>query len=53
MLQAFQIDISVSSGGLDRYISARNVRVVEGGSAEVVMNISGIVSFLQINAGIA
>lgn len=50
--QIFQIDISVSSGGLDRYISVKNVRVVEGGSAEVVMNISGIVSFLQINAGI-
>jgi len=28
------------------------VRVIEGGSAEVVMNISGIVSFLQFNAGI-
>lgn len=50
--QVFQIDISVSSGGLDRYISTRNVRVMEGGSAEIVMNISGIVSFLQINAGI-
>ncbi|XP_011053111.1 PREDICTED: chondroitin sulfate proteoglycan 4 [Acromyrmex echinatior] len=50
--QVFQIDISVSSGGLDRYISVKNVRVMEGSSAEVVMNISGIVSFLQINAGI-
>ncbi|XP_014468132.1 PREDICTED: chondroitin sulfate proteoglycan 4 isoform X2 [Dinoponera quadriceps] len=50
--QVFQIDISVSSGGLDRYISAKNVRVVEGGSAQVIMNISGIVSFLQINAGL-
>ncbi|XP_070515030.1 chondroitin sulfate proteoglycan 4 isoform X2 [Cardiocondyla obscurior] len=51
--QLFQVDISVSSGGLDRYISMKNVRVTEGGSAEVVMNISSIVSFLQINAGIA
>ncbi|XP_071579797.1 chondroitin sulfate proteoglycan 4 [Temnothorax nylanderi] len=50
--QFFQIDISVSSGGLDRYISTKNVRVIEGGSAEVIMNISGIVSYLQINAGI-
>ncbi|KOC68137.1 Chondroitin sulfate proteoglycan 4, partial [Habropoda laboriosa] len=48
----FQIDISVSSGGLDRYISVRNVRVEEGGSAQVIMNISGIVSFLQTHAGI-
>ncbi|XP_017754048.1 PREDICTED: LOW QUALITY PROTEIN: chondroitin sulfate proteoglycan 4 [Eufriesea mexicana] len=50
--QVFQIDISVSSGGLDRYISVKNVRVEEGGSAQVVMNISGIVSFLQNHAGI-
>ncbi|EZA55503.1 Chondroitin sulfate proteoglycan [Ooceraea biroi] len=49
--QVFQIDISVSSGGLDRYVSAKNVRVVEGGSAHVIMNISGIISFLQTNAG--
>ena len=48
----FQIDISVSSGGLDRYISIKNVRVQEGGSAQVIMNISGIVSFLQAHAGI-
>ncbi|CAK9831143.1 Chondroitin sulfate proteoglycan 4 [Anthophora retusa] len=50
--QVFQIDISVSSGGLDRYISVRTVRVEEGGSAQVIMNISGIVSFLQTHAGI-
>lgn len=48
----FQVDISVSSGGLDRYIVVRNVRVEEGGSAQVVMNISEIVSFLQTHAGI-
>ncbi|XP_076245402.1 chondroitin sulfate proteoglycan 4-like protein [Calliopsis andreniformis] len=50
--QVFQIDISVSSGGLDRYITVKNVRVEEGGSAQVIMNISGIVSFLQTHAGI-
>ncbi|XP_017888198.1 chondroitin sulfate proteoglycan 4 isoform X2 [Ceratina calcarata] len=50
--QVFQINISVSSGGLDRYIIVKNVRVEEGGSAPVIMNISGIVSFLQTHAGI-
>ncbi|XP_043505299.1 chondroitin sulfate proteoglycan 4 isoform X1 [Polistes fuscatus] len=50
--QVFHIDISVSSGGLDRYVSAKTVRVEEGGSAQVIMNISGIISFLQTNAGI-
>ncbi|XP_033328605.2 chondroitin sulfate proteoglycan 4-like protein [Megalopta genalis] len=51
--QVFQIDISVSSGGLDRYITAKNVWVEEGSSAQVIMNISGIVSFLQTHAGIS
>ncbi|KZC12862.1 Chondroitin sulfate proteoglycan 4, partial [Dufourea novaeangliae] len=50
--QVFQIDISVSSGGLDRYITVKNVRVEEGGSAQVIMNISGIVTFLHTHAGI-
>ncbi|XP_046827516.1 chondroitin sulfate proteoglycan 4 isoform X1 [Vespa crabro] len=50
--QVFHIDISVSSGGLDRYVSAKTVRVEEGGSAQVIMNITGIISFLQTNAGI-
>ncbi|XP_076177820.1 chondroitin sulfate proteoglycan 4-like protein [Ptiloglossa arizonensis] len=50
--QVFQIDISVSSGGLNRYISVKSVRVEEGSSAQVIMNISGIVSFLQSHAGI-
>ncbi|XP_029050257.1 chondroitin sulfate proteoglycan 4 isoform X1 [Osmia bicornis bicornis] len=50
--QLFQIDISVSSGGLDRYISVKNVRIEEGGSAKVVMNITGIVSYLKSHAGI-
>ncbi|XP_076636368.1 chondroitin sulfate proteoglycan 4-like protein [Colletes latitarsis] len=50
--QVLQIDISVSSGGLNRYIFVKNVRVEEGGSAQVIMNISGIVSFLQTHAGI-
>ncbi|XP_012280685.1 chondroitin sulfate proteoglycan 4 [Orussus abietinus] len=50
--QVFQIEISVSSGGLDRYIMATPVRVEEGGSAQVTMNITGIVQFLRTKAGI-
>ncbi|KAK0091244.1 hypothetical protein PV326_003535 [Microctonus aethiopoides] len=50
--QIFQIDISVSSGGLGRYIIATPVRVEEGGSAQVSMNISGIIKYLQTKAGI-
>lgn len=48
----FRIDVSVSSGGLDRYITARTVRVEEGGSGHVVMNITEIVKYLGSNAGI-
>lgn len=51
--QLFKIQISVSSGGLDRYVVGTPVEVKEGGSAEVRMNISGIVKFLQTKSGIA
>ncbi|XP_046745666.1 chondroitin sulfate proteoglycan 4 [Diprion similis] len=50
--QLFQIEISVSSGGLDRYISAESVRVEEGGSGKVIVNVTGIVKFLQAKAGL-
>ncbi|XP_043482850.1 chondroitin sulfate proteoglycan 4 isoform X2 [Leptopilina heterotoma] len=50
--QVFRIDISVSSGGLDRYVVPTTVRVEEGGKAAVLMNISGIIYFLKTKSGI-
>ncbi|XP_051173583.1 chondroitin sulfate proteoglycan 4 isoform X2 [Leptopilina boulardi] len=50
--QVFRIDISVSSGGLDRYVVPTTVRVEEGGNAQVLMNISGIIYFLKTKSGI-
>ncbi|XP_012264856.2 chondroitin sulfate proteoglycan 4 [Athalia rosae] len=50
--QVFQVEISVSSGGLDRYISSEAVRVEEGGSGKVIVNVTGIVRFLHTKAGI-
>lgn len=46
------MEISVSSGGLDRYIVTDSVRVEEGGFQKVVVNVTGIVKFLQMKAGI-
>ena len=51
-MQIFKIDISVSSGGLDRYVVVSTVRVDEGGQAPVIMNISGIINFLKTKSGI-
>lgn len=50
--QMFRIDVSVSSGGLGRYIVANPVRVEEGGSAQVLMNISEIIKYLRSKSGI-
>ncbi|XP_063991894.1 chondroitin sulfate proteoglycan 4 [Diachasmimorpha longicaudata] len=51
--QMFRIDVSVSSGGLGRYIVANPVRVEEGGSAQVLMNISEIIRYLRSKSGIS
>ncbi|XP_057318749.1 chondroitin sulfate proteoglycan 4 [Microplitis mediator] len=50
--QIFQIDVSVSSGGLGRYITTNPVHVEEGGTASVSMNISGIIKYLRTKTGI-
>lgn len=46
------IDISVSSGGLDAYIDIPKITVVEGGMTNIMLNLSGVVSFLEHHAGI-
>ncbi|CAG5093715.1 Similar to CSPG4: Chondroitin sulfate proteoglycan 4 (Homo sapiens) [Cotesia congregata] len=50
--QIFQIDVSVSSGGLGRYITINPVHVEEGGTASVSMNITGIIKYLRTKTGI-
>lgn len=44
--------MSVSSGGLGRYIVSYPIHVEEGGSTEVSMNISGIIGYLRTKTGI-
>ncbi|XP_014206230.1 chondroitin sulfate proteoglycan 4 [Copidosoma floridanum] len=51
--QIFNIDISISSGGLHRYVSFTPVQVIEGGSSTFGINISEIVTFLRTKAAIA
>lgn len=46
------IDISVSSGGLDAYINIPKISVDEGGMTNIMLNLSGVVSFLENHAGL-
>ncbi|KAF5283047.1 hypothetical protein FQR65_LT14108 [Abscondita terminalis] len=48
----FKIDISVSSGGLDAYVTVPKVKVDEGGIVSIKLNLSGVVSFLENHAGL-
>lgn len=50
--QTFKIDISVSSGGLDAYITIPKIKVDEGGVTGIPVNISGMVMFLEHHSGL-
>ncbi|KAJ8970004.1 hypothetical protein NQ314_001433 [Rhamnusium bicolor] len=50
--QILKIDISVSSGGLDAYVSIPKISVDEGGMTNILLNLSGVVSFLENHAGL-
>jgi chondroitin sulfate proteoglycan 4 len=52
VFQVLKIDISVSSGGLDAYVSIPKISVNEGGITTVPLNLSRVVSFLENHAGI-
>lgn len=47
-----KIDISVSSGGLDAYVNIPKIAVDEGGMTNILLNLSGVVSFLENHAGL-
>ncbi|KAJ8923809.1 hypothetical protein NQ315_010391 [Exocentrus adspersus] len=50
--QVLKIDISVSSGGLDAYVSIPKISVDEGGETSIALNLSGVISFLENHAGL-
>lgn len=49
-VQELNIDISVSSGGLDQFLDAVPLNVEEGGMAVMQLNTTGVVSFLAAHA---
>ncbi|CAG9759266.1 unnamed protein product [Ceutorhynchus assimilis] len=50
--EVFRIDISVSSGGLDTYVQIPKITVDEGGMTSVHLNLSAVVIFLEMHAGL-
>lgn len=50
--QIFNIEISVSSGGLAKYIHVPHIKVDEGGQVPVQVNVSNVVSYLETQAGL-
>ncbi|XP_050314134.1 chondroitin sulfate proteoglycan 4 isoform X2 [Anthonomus grandis grandis] len=49
--EIFRIDISVSSGGLDSYVQIPKIEVKEGEKVSIHMNLSEVVKFLEMHAG--
>lgn len=52
LFQKLDIYISVSSGGLDAYVNIPKITVDEGGITKIVLNLSGVVNFLENHAGV-
>ncbi|KAH8323206.1 hypothetical protein KR067_000506, partial [Drosophila pandora] len=51
--QKFNIEISVSSGGLLRFLPVNKITVDEGGSVPIVLDFSKILDYLKTKAGIS
>ncbi|XP_052121677.1 chondroitin sulfate proteoglycan 4 isoform X2 [Frankliniella occidentalis] len=50
--QVFRIEVSVSSGGLDQFVSVSQLIVEEGGTAPLLLNTSTVLDFLRRDVGI-
>ncbi|CAH0562469.1 unnamed protein product [Brassicogethes aeneus] len=50
--RVFKIDISVSSGGLDAYVNIPKIALDEGAMTNIILNLSGVVTFLESHAGL-
>lgn len=48
----FNIEISVSSGGLSDFIPIPRMEVEEGGKIDIKLNVSSVVNFLEAHAGL-
>ncbi|XP_063891463.1 chondroitin sulfate proteoglycan 4 isoform X2 [Helicoverpa armigera] len=50
--QIFNIDISVSSGGLAKYVHIPVIKVEEGDKVPIKVNVSNVITYLETQAGL-
>ncbi|KAG7313392.1 hypothetical protein JYU34_000510 [Plutella xylostella] len=50
--QTFNIDISVSSGGLAKYVHIPVTKVQEGGNIPIHVNVTNVITYLETQAGL-
>ncbi|CAG9782364.1 unnamed protein product [Diatraea saccharalis] len=50
--QIFNIDVSVSSGGLARYVYIPQINVQEGDKVPIVVNVTNVITYLETQAGL-
>ncbi|CAK1588060.1 unnamed protein product [Parnassius mnemosyne] len=50
--QTFDIEISVSSGGLAKYVNIPLTKVQEGANVPIVVNVSNVIGYLETQAGV-
>ncbi|CAH2036007.1 unnamed protein product, partial [Iphiclides podalirius] len=50
--QTFNVEISVSSGGLSKYVHVPQIRVQEGDKVPLVVNVTNVIGYLETQAGV-
>ncbi|KAJ2954210.1 hypothetical protein O0L34_g2449 [Tuta absoluta] len=50
--QIFNIDISVSSGGLAKFVHIPDIKVPEGDKVPIKVNVTNVISYLEMQAGL-
>ncbi|KAI8430567.1 hypothetical protein MSG28_000789 [Choristoneura fumiferana] len=50
--QIFNIDISVSSGGLAKYVHIPHIKVQEGDKVPIKVNVTNVIAYLETQAGL-
>lgn len=50
--QIFHIDISVSSGGLAKYVHIPQINVEEGNKIPIIVNVTNVIAYLETQAGL-
>ncbi|XP_053624900.1 chondroitin sulfate proteoglycan 4 [Plodia interpunctella] len=50
--QVFNIDISVSTGGLAKYVYVPQIKVQEGHKVPIIVNVTNVIAYLETQAGL-